>query len=242
VDRWPVRDGTREDRWRRGRPVEETLLEGAVVEVGRQGPAEADLDGPLDVAADGGPRQSDRDACLARAQALGEAESQGFSDLAHGSTGTGHRHLSWGDVNAFQASVTGPGRLTSALLTTYPRGWPLPVKQGGQFRRNRVAICRETGWPKPVKSAASRVHGLEGGVDRRERHVPVEEEDLDQGPRAAGIAEAPAGPRPELLVGSREDAGLTGLVGHERTRHRSRLAGMNRRLVVRACGAAGCDR
>src|SRR5450756_2066167 len=33
------------------------------------------------------------------------------------------------------------------------RGWPLPVKQGGHFRRNGVAISRETGWPKPVKSA-----------------------------------------------------------------------------------------
>jgi len=64
-----------------------------------------------------------------RAQALGEAEPQGFSDLAHGSTGTGHRHLSWGDVNAFQASVTGPERLTPGLPTTLPRGWPFPPAQ-----------------------------------------------------------------------------------------------------------------
>ena len=77
---------------------------------------------PHDVAADGGAGQACRDAGLARAQALGEAEPQGFSDLAHGSTGTGHRHLSWGGVNAFQASVPGPGRLMPALLPTTSRG------------------------------------------------------------------------------------------------------------------------
>jgi len=33
-----------------------------------------------------------------------------------------HRHLSRGSVNAFQVSVAGPGRLTSAPLPTYPRG------------------------------------------------------------------------------------------------------------------------
>ena len=77
------------------------------------------------------------------AQALAEDEAEDFSDLAHGGTGAWHRHLSSGGVNAFQASVRCPGRLTPALLTTYPRGWPLPVKQGGRFRRNRVAKTRE---------------------------------------------------------------------------------------------------
>ncbi len=84
---------------------------------------------------------------------------EGFSDLAHGSTGTGHRHLSWGGVNAIQASVPGPGRLMAALLTTDPRGWPLPVKQGVRFRRNGVSVSGETGCPKPVKSAHGRVSG-----------------------------------------------------------------------------------
>ena len=39
--------------------------------------------------------------------------------------------------------MTGPGRLTPGLSTTLPRGWPLPVKQGGHFRRNGVSISRE---------------------------------------------------------------------------------------------------
>ncbi len=42
------------------------------------------------------------------------------------STGMGHRHLSWGGVNAFQASVTGPGRLMPALLETSRGGGHYP--------------------------------------------------------------------------------------------------------------------
>jgi len=121
VDESPVGDGPLVGRWR-SRPPVQALLEGPVVEIGRQGPAQADLDRPHDVATDGGAGQTCGDAGLARAQALGEAQPQGFSDLAHGSTGTGHRHLSWGGMNAVQASVTGPGRLMPALLPTTSRG------------------------------------------------------------------------------------------------------------------------
>ena len=35
------------------------------------------------------------------------------------------------------------------------------MKQGGRFRRNGVAISRETGWPKPVKSAPRKTCCLE---------------------------------------------------------------------------------
>ena len=105
VDDRPVRDGAWIGRGCGSRPPVQALLEGTVIEVGRQRPAEADLRGSQDVATDGGAGQAGRDACEGRAQALGEAEPQSFSDLAHGSTGTGHRHLSWGGVNAFQASV-----------------------------------------------------------------------------------------------------------------------------------------
>jgi hypothetical protein len=59
---------------------------------------------------------------------------------------TGRRHLSWGGVDAFQASVMGPRRLTPALPTTSQGGGHYPLKQGGRFARNRRA--------KPVKSAA----------------------------------------------------------------------------------------
>jgi len=88
----------------------------------------------------------------ARAQALGQAEPQGFSDLAHGSTGTGHRHLSW-NVDAIPGERDGSGAPHAGAADDLTRGWPLPVKQGGHFRRNGVSISRETGWPKPVKSA-----------------------------------------------------------------------------------------
>jgi len=43
------------------------------------------------------------------------------------------------------------------------------VKQGGRFRRNRVAISRETGWPKPVKSARYDRDRLESLEDRSSR-------------------------------------------------------------------------
>jgi hypothetical protein len=52
--------------------------------------------------------------------------------------------------------------LTPVLLAISEEGWPLRVKRaaktretGGQFRRNQVANSRETGWRKPVKSAAN---------------------------------------------------------------------------------------
>src|SRR5450759_4940685 len=125
VDEGPVRDRALIGRWQRLSPVQ-ALFEGAVVHLGRQRPGEADLRGPLEVAADGGAGQACRDACLARAQALGAAEPQGFSDLAHGSTGTGHRHLSWGGLDAFQESVRCPRRLAPALPTTSARGGHYP--------------------------------------------------------------------------------------------------------------------
>jgi hypothetical protein len=75
-------------RWR-GRPAVQALLEIAVVDIGRQRPGEAGLGRLDDVPADGGAGQACRDACEGRAQSLGEAEPEGFSDLAHGSTGTG---------------------------------------------------------------------------------------------------------------------------------------------------------
>src|SRR5450759_5929154 len=49
VDEGPVRDRALLGRWRRRSPIQ-ALLEGTVVEIGRQRPAEADLGGPLDVA------------------------------------------------------------------------------------------------------------------------------------------------------------------------------------------------
>jgi hypothetical protein len=113
-------------------------------------------------------------------QELGEAESQGFSELAHGSTGTGHRHLSWGGVNAFQASVTGPGRLTSALPTT-SRG---------------MAISRQTGWPKPVKSAAK--------ISSRDLGDPV----LDEEERPASRARSRPRFGPPGSAGQAPDRGV----------------------------------
>jgi hypothetical protein len=79
---------------------------------------------------------------------------------------------------------------------------------------------------------ARTVHGFERGVDGRERQAAMEEENLDERPGPAGISEAPACPRPELLVGAREHTGLPRLVGRERTRHRSRLAGEDLEIVV----------
>jgi hypothetical protein len=49
VDEGPVRHWALLCWWRR-RPAIQALLEGAVIEVGQQRPAEADLGGPLDVA------------------------------------------------------------------------------------------------------------------------------------------------------------------------------------------------
>jgi EAL domain-containing protein (putative c-di-GMP-specific phosphodiesterase class I) len=98
---------------------------------------------------------------------------QDFSDLAHGSTGTGHRHLSSMDFIEGQGAVSDD--LTPVLLTISEEGWPLPVKHAaktretrGQFRRIQVANSRETGWRKLVKSALG-VHAVACAPVRHEQ-------------------------------------------------------------------------
>jgi hypothetical protein len=85
------------------------------------------------------------------------------------------------------------------------------------------------------------VDHLERRVDRGERQPPVQEQDFDQGPGAAGVAELPARPCPELLVRPRERARLAGLGGRERTRHRARLAHEDLEVVVEEQGLAAPD-
>jgi hypothetical protein len=51
---------------------------------------QADSTGSVDVVADGRPGQADGFADGPRTQMLGLMEPQDFSDIAHGSTGTGH--------------------------------------------------------------------------------------------------------------------------------------------------------
>lgn len=55
------------------------------------------------------------------------------------------------------------------------------------------------------------VDGIEGGVDRRERQTSMEQEHLDQSPRAGSVAVASSGHGPEEFVGRGERARLTGL-------------------------------
>jgi hypothetical protein len=153
MDDRPVGDRPGRVGGRRGGPPEQALLEAAVVEIRGQRPAEAGLAGAVEIVADGRPGQADRDADLAGAQVLRFVEPQDFADLAHGSTGTGHRHLS-SDVS-FEASVRCPTWLTSALAVSSPRGGQNPRNRVAVSRRNQVAKTRGTGWPKPVESARS---------------------------------------------------------------------------------------
>jgi hypothetical protein len=99
------------------RPPVQALLEIAVVELGWQGPGKTGLGRLDDVPADGGAGQACRDACEGRAQALGEAEPEGFSDLAHGSTGTkAPRNLpSW---NPYGPEVLDHGRRDGAARSS----------------------------------------------------------------------------------------------------------------------------
>jgi hypothetical protein len=107
----------------------------------------------------------DRDLCWRQGLRLGKP--QDFSDLAHGRTGTGHRHLSSMDFIEGQGAVS--DELTSVLLAISEAGRPLRVKRAaktcetrGQFRRIQVANSREIRWRKPVKSAIvdhSAAHG-----------------------------------------------------------------------------------
>ena len=85
------------------------------------------------------------------------------------------------------------------------------------------------------------VRGVERGVDRDERQGPVEQEDLDQGPGARGVAPPAARPPPERLVDRREHALLARLGERQRGRHGPRLADEDLEVVVEKEGLAAPD-
>jgi hypothetical protein len=140
----PVRDRPADECRRWSGAAEEANLEVVVVELGRERPAQAGRYAPFAVATDRGSGQPDRDPDLARAQALGEVEPQDFSDLAHGSTGTGHRHL------------LERGRIRAERAVS---GVPHTGLAGGLSEG--VANCRETGWPFPAMSESEATARLE---------------------------------------------------------------------------------
>jgi hypothetical protein len=76
-----------------------------------------------------------RDCDLGWSQVLGLGKPQDLSDLAHGSTGTGHRHLSSMDFIEGQGAVSDD--LTPVLLTISEAGRPLPVKRAAKTRETR---------------------------------------------------------------------------------------------------------
>ena len=119
MDHLPV--GHRSSARKRGRSssTEEALLELAVVGLGRQRPGETGLARPIEVVADGCSGQPRRGCDGPCAQVLRMTEPQHVSDLAHGSTGTGHRLFS------STASLV-EARVADAMSLTRPSGAASP--------------------------------------------------------------------------------------------------------------------
>jgi hypothetical protein len=140
VDSGPVGLGTAQDHRWRGGPTEQPLFERSIVEGIGERPAKTGPPGPLEIVADGRAGQADGDADGPRTQVLNFMESQDFSDLAHGSTGTGHRLFS-SMTDSIEESVADATGLTPppACLS---EGGPGPWDWVAIPRRNQVAITR----------------------------------------------------------------------------------------------------
>ena len=75
-------------------------------------------------------------------------------------------------------------------------------------------------------------------MERDEGQLPVEQQDLDHGACAGGIAEPPPGSRPEALVGTSEGAGPPRLRERERARQGTGLAHEDLQIMVQQQGLA----
>ena len=159
VDARPIGFRATKDRGRRCRAfAEEPFLELAIVECVGERPRQARVCGPVEIVADGCSGQADGDADGPGTQVLGRMEPQDFTDLAHGSTGTGHRFFSstvwsrrgWPMRRASRGRWRAPHRVAKTRGTAWPIrsgiGWPKP----GGIR-----------WPKPAKSAVGQDDGSE---------------------------------------------------------------------------------
>jgi hypothetical protein len=79
---------------------------------------------------------------------------------------------------------------------------------------------------------AHSLDGVEGGVNGDEREGPVEEQDVDERPRAGSVPQSPAGPAPEPFVGLRERTRRARPLEGDRAREGAGLAGEEREVVV----------
>jgi len=132
VDLRPVGNRPGQDRRRRSGPPEEPLFNAAVIEIVWQRPGQTRCRCSLEIVADRRLGQARRDRDLGWSQVLRLGKPQDFSDLAHGSTGTGHRHLS--STNDIEAEGAVSDELTSVLLAASGTQVVISRETGGQNR------------------------------------------------------------------------------------------------------------
>jgi hypothetical protein len=146
-----VRLRTAQPRERR-RLHEQARLQLAVIEAVRQRPAQPGRQRPRHVVGHRGGRHPQRGGHLAPAQPLPQGQSENLSYLAHGGSGSRHRHLSsdvcW-DCPSEGAEPSSPH--AAARLALHPRGdrklrngWSETPKWVIAFNRNRWSLSAET--------------------------------------------------------------------------------------------------
>ena len=145
--------------------VNKRCLEGVVVEVVGQRPAEPGGLGPPHVVADGGEGDAERGAHLAQAEALAESQTEYISDLAHADMGPGHGTSSNVLAGRVRVKVPCPPHVMPAAPSLLPRG----VRK----LRNRCTDSTGMGVRKPPESSAAyehraplKVHVSHGEVDQ----------------------------------------------------------------------------
>ena len=136
MDRGPVWLRPAQYRGRRSCPAEQSLFAIAVVKIIGQRPVKTDFTGSVYVVADGCSGQADGDADGPRTQMLGLMEPQDFSDLSHGSTGTGHRLVS-STTDTFEERVADATGFMPPLESASKVGQNPWVESGGEFPAGR---------------------------------------------------------------------------------------------------------